>query len=149
MGKERSKKFREGLRESTKVNLKGKNGIRKMSEIEILASLYSEEEIERGKRRIDEKIKKRDRKSIKKGESLIPESVGQDREYEYQRKVPGNTIGITKEQFYDSDYPGYKQKIMISAYPKDGKPRYIVVETRGDYTNEEKAKLVREDDIDR
>lgn len=138
MGKKESKSFREriGLK-------KGKDGT-KRSEEELLYLLYSPEEIQAAEERmVDRKIEKRDKK-IKRGRLAdIPRSPENKRNYYYKRIMPENgklnEMGITEEQFYDPKVLGYKEKYMISAYRDDkGEKRAIKVESRGEFTDEEK-----------
>ena len=145
MGKESSKNFRDRIRKSAEVHLEGKDGTRKRSESEILAMYYSEQDIERGEKRIEKRIAKKRRQDEKNG--VIQEEVAQKRNYYYVRKVPEgeriNSYGISAEQYYSPNSEGYKAKIMISAYDSPNGPRQIQVEHRGDYTDEEK-KILKE-----
>ena len=71
MGKESSKNFRDRIRKSAEVHLEGKDGTRKRSESEILAMYYSEQDIERGEKRIEKRIAK-NRKQYQKQERYGP-----------------------------------------------------------------------------
>ena len=146
MGKESSKNFRDRIRKSAEVHLEGKNGTRstrKRSESEILAMYYSEQDIERGEKRIEKRIAKKRIQDERNG--VLQKEVTQERDYYYVRKVPEggmiNSYGISEEQYYNPNSKGYKAKIMISAYDSPNGPRQIQVEHRGDYTDEEKKIL--------
>ena len=67
MGKESSKNFRDRIRKSAEVHLEGKDGTRKRSESEILAMYYSEQDIERGEKRIAKRIAKNKREYERQG----------------------------------------------------------------------------------
>ena len=80
MGKKESKLFRKGL----KV---GKDGT-KRSEEELLYLLYSPEEVKAAEDRIiDRKIVKRDKEFARKGLKPIQKSPGQERRYQYCRRM--------------------------------------------------------------
>lgn len=137
MGKRETKLFKEGLKFR-----KGKDGT-KRSEEELLYMLYSPEEVKAAEDRIiSKRIAKRDKELKRKGIKIDSKSPGEDREYQYVRIIPERGIinkeGITEQQFYDDNYPGYKEKYMLSAYRhENGDPRLIKVETRGKFTKKE------------
>ena len=55
-----------------------------------------------------------------------------------------NCLGITKEEYEDLEYPGYKAKMMVSLVNSaNGNLRQIQVEHHGDYTDGEKKILER------
>lgn len=146
MGKESSKNFRDKIRKSAEVYLEGKDGTRKRSESEILAMYYSERDIERGEKRIDKRIARRRKQDEKQGKKY-PEAETSGRSYFYVRKIvepngKTNYLGITKEEYDDPEYLGYKAKMMISTINSlEGSPRQIQVEHHGDYTDAEKEIL--------
>ena len=141
MGKESSKNFRDRIRKNAEVYLEGKNSTRKRSESEILAMYYSEQDIERGERRIEKRIA-RNREQYQKQGKKYPEAETSKRNYYYVRKIveptgKTNYLGITKEEYDDPRYPGYKAKMMASKVVSHG----IQVEHRGEYTDAEKKIL--------
>lgn len=150
MGKESSKNFRDRIRKSAEVHLEGKDGTRKrsnrISESEILAMYYSEQDIERAEKRIEKRIAK-NRKQYQKQGKKYPEAENSERSYYYVRKMVEptgkiNYLGITKEEYDNPEYPGYKAKIMVSSVNSaNGNPRQIQVEHHGDYTDGEKLIL--------
>ncbi len=148
MGKESSKNFRDRIRKSAEVHLEGKDGTRKrnnrISESEILAMYYSEQDIERGEKRIEKRIARNREKYQKQGKKY-PEAETSERNYYYIRKMVESTgkmnyLGITKEEYDDPEYPGYKAKMMASKVVSHG----IQVEHHGDYTRIEKKFLKQE-----
>ena len=141
MGKESSKNFRDRIRKNAEVYLEGKNSTRKRSESEILAMYYSEQDIKRGERRIEKRIAK-NRKQYQNQGKKYPEAETSKRNYYYVRKIveptgKTNYLGITKEEYDDPRYPGYKAKMMASKVVSHG----IQVEHRGEYTDAEKKIL--------
>ncbi len=146
MGKDGSKKFRDRIRKSAEVHLEGKDGTRKRSESEILAMYYSEQDIKRGEKRIEKRIAKNKREYERQGKRY-PEADNSERNYYYVRKMVEptgriNCLGITKEEYEDLEYPGYKAKMMVSSVNSaNGNPRQIQVEHHGDYTDAEKKIL--------
>ena len=141
MGKESSKNFRDRIRKNAEVHLEGKNSTRKRSESEILAMYYSEQDIERGERRIEKRIA-RNREQYQKQGKKYPEAETSKRNYYYVRKIveptgKTNYLGITKEEYDDPRYPGYKAKMMASKVVSHG----IQVEHHGEYTDAEKKIL--------
>ena len=82
MGKESSKNFRDRIRKSAEVHLEGKDGTRKrsnrISESEILAMYYSEQDIERAEKRIEKRIAK-NRKQYQKQGKKYPEVENSER----------------------------------------------------------------------
>ncbi len=141
MGKGSSKNFRDRIRKSAEVHLEGKDGTRKRSESEILAMYYSEQDIERGEKRIEKRIAKNRKKHEKQGEKY-PEAETSERSYYYVRKMIESTgkvnyLGITKKEYEDPEYLGYKAKMMSSKVASQG----IQVEHHGDYTDAEKKIL--------
>ena len=145
MGKDGSKKFRDMIRKSAEVHLEGKDGTRKKSESEILAMYYSEQDIERGEKRIEKRIAKNRRLYEKQGKKY-PEAETSQRNYFYVRIIPEinrtNYLGITEEEYNNPEYLGYKAKMMVSTVNlANGDPRQIQVEHHGDYTDEEKRIL--------
>ena len=141
MGKDGSKKFRDRIRKSAEVHLEGKDGTRKRSESEILAMYYSEQDIERGEKRIEKRIAKNKREYERQGKRY-PEADNSERSYYYVRKMVEptgeiNYLGITKDEYDDPEYPGYKAKMMASNVVSRG----IQVEHHGDYTRMEKKVL--------
>ncbi len=141
MGKESSKNFRDRIRKSAEVHLEGKDGTRKRSESEVLAMYYSEQDIERAEKRIAKRIAKNRRQCEKQGKKY-PEAETSERSYYYVRKMVEptgeiNYLGITKDEYDDPEYPGYKAKMMASNVVSRG----IQVEHHGDYTRMEKKFL--------
>ena len=145
MGKESSKNFRDRIRKSAEVHLEGKDGTRKRSESEILAMYYSEQDIERGEKRIEKRIAKNRKKHEKQGKKY-PEAETSHRNYVYVRVIPEidgtNYLGITEEDYNNPKCLGYKAKMMISSINlANGDPRQIQVGHHGDYTDAEKRIL--------
>ena len=148
MGKESSKNFRDRIRKSAEVHLEGKDGTRKrnnkISESEILAMYYSEQDIKRGERRIEKRIAKNKRQYERQGKRY-PEAETSHRNYFYVRVIPEiggtNYLGITEDDYNNPNFLGYKAKMMISAIKSPDGPRQIQVEHHGDYTDEEKRIL--------
>lgn len=145
MGKDGSKKFRDRIRKSAEVHLEGKDGTRKRSESEILAMYYSEQDIERGEKRIEKRIAKNKREYERQGKKYLGAETS-DRNYFYVRVIPEidrtNYIGITEDDYNNPKCLGYKAKMMISSINlANGDPRKIQVGHHGDYTDEEKEIL--------
>ena len=141
MRKESSKNFRDRIRKSAEVHMEGKDGTRKRSESEILAMYYSEQDIKRGEKRVEKRIA-RNREQYQKQGKKYPEAESSERNYYYVRKMIEptgriNYLGITREEYDDPRYPGYKAKMMASKVASHG----IQVEHRGDYTDAEKKIL--------
>ena len=149
MGKDGSKKFRDRIRKSAEVHLEGKDGTRKrnnkISESEILAMYYSEQDIERGEKRIAKRIAKNKKEYERQGKKY-PEAETSHRNYFYVRIIPEidgtNYLGITEDDYNNPKCLGYKAKMMISSINlANGDPRQIQVGHHGDYTDEEKRIL--------
>lgn len=149
MGKESSKNFRDRIRKSAEVHLEGKDGTRKrsnrISESEILAMYYSEQDIERGEKRIEKRIAKNKREYERQGKRY-PEAETSHRNYFYVRVIPEidgtNYLGITEDDYNNPKCLGYKAKMMISSINlANGDPRQIQVGHHGDYTDAEKRIL--------
>ena len=149
MGKESSKNFRDRIRKSAEVHLEGKDGTRKrnnkISESEILAMYYSEQDIKRGERRIEKRIAKNKKEYERQGKRY-PEAETSHRNYFYVRVIPEidgtNYLGITEDDYNNPKCLGYKAKMMISSINlANGDPRQIQVGHHGDYTDAEKRIL--------
>lgn len=145
MGKESSKNFRDRIRKSAEVHLEGKDGTRKRSESEILAMYYSEQDIERGEKRIEKRIAKNKKEYERQGKRY-PEAETSHRNYFYVRVIPEidgtNYLGITEDDYNNPKCLGYKAKMMISSINlANGDPRQIQVGHHGDYTDAEKKIL--------
>ena len=149
MGKESSKNFRDRIRKSAEVHLEGKDGTRKrsnrISESEIFAMYYSEQDIERGEKRIEKRIAKNKREYERQGKRY-PEAETSHRNYFYVRVIPEidgtNYLGITEDDYNNPKCLGYKAKMMISSINlANGDPRQIQVGHHGDYTDAEKRIL--------
>ncbi len=149
MGKESSKNFRDRIRKSAEVHLEGKDGTRKrsnrISESEILAMYYSEQDIERGEKRIEKRIAKNKKEYERQGKRY-PEAETSHRNYFYVRVIPEidgtNYLGITEDDYNNPKCLGYKAKMMISSINlANGDPRQIQVGHHGDYTDAEKRIL--------
>ena len=149
MGKKESKSFRERLGiKRGKSGIKTKDDMRQISvsEMELLSSIYAEREIKAAEKRIDKRIAKRNKRNHEL--SSLQLSSSDKREYQYARIIPENGIinkmGITEKQFNDPSYEGHKEKYMVSAYKDgEGNSRLIRVETKGDFTQEEKKEIDR------
>ena len=142
MRKEGSKSFRDRIRKSAELHLEGNDGTRKRSESEILAMYYSEQDIARGEKRIEKRIAKNRKEHEKQGKTY-PEAEDSEREYYYVRKIIEdggrvNYLGITKDEYSNPNFLGYKAKMMVSKLVSHG----IQVEHHGDYTDREKNILI-------